>query len=584
MRKFLFLITLLLNFSAFAEDGVVQNSAMQEQEVGTVYVYRNQFPGSAGIQSLLINGALVSNLQGYSCVKVSLKPRSYDLSLKASSKPAFSLNVVSGKDYYLFAKANMFGQHELVLVDVAVGKNEVLKLQKKFEVTYDDIVNSREKLIATSSGKAVAIVYNAWRSSKVPLSINKLPLAELSYLNYLRITLKPGLYEIESGDGILNLPLNAEAGQIYYIFQGISGVRPGLPPNTTLKFVDASTVIKNSTLEMFTLLADFDFDTESPPPFILRDSSTYQGEFKNALPNGKGKIAYSAKSDLESYEGEVKSGVPDGVGTFIFKNGVIYTGDVLDGKAHGKGVAKLSDGATYEGDFYKNVRHGKGLFKFANGNQYDGDIKKNQPDGHGKYTRADGSFIVGEFKEGKFVSGKFYTSTGNLIQNDVQSNNSATSPEVSSFLSDLAIFTLNMTNAILTGYNKSNRGYSSPSLNSELLNSDSPLKNNVRRKSDFGSDNTTQQAPSVYDSSNQSESYKSSGCTSDFNCGTGFSCVKKAYSNDGVCMKSVDSSGVPTYSSPSTDSIGVRTSNRCNFDTDCPVRFRCDANLKACVQ
>jgi len=72
--------------------------------------------------------------------------------------------------------------------------------------------------------------------------------------------------------------------------------------------------------------------------------------------------------------------------------------------------------------------------------------------------------------------------------------------------------------------------------------------------------------------------------TSDFNCGAGYSCVKKSYSNDGVCLKSVDSNEIGTYNSPSSDSIGVRTSNRCNFDTDCPVRFRCDANLKACVQ
>lgn len=76
----------------------------------------------------------------------------------------------------------------------------------------------------------------------------------------------------------------------------------------------------------------------------------------------------------------------------------------------------------------------------------------------------------------------------------------------------------------------------------------------------------------------------SGGCTSDFNCGYGFKCVKALYKNHGVCMKSVDSYGVPDMSGPSRDSIGVKTAPGCNFNTDCPVGFRCDANLKACVK
>jgi len=76
----------------------------------------------------------------------------------------------------------------------------------------------------------------------------------------------------------------------------------------------------------------------------------------------------------------------------------------------------------------------------------------------------------------------------------------------------------------------------------------------------------------------------SGGCTSDFNCGYGFTCVKALYKSHGVCMKAVDSYGAPDMSGPSMHSIGVKTMPMCYFNTDCPVGFWCDANLKACIK
>lgn len=74
------------------------------------------------------------------------------------------------------------------------------------------------------------------------------------------------------------------------------------------------------------------------------------------------------------------------------------------------------------------------------------------------------------------------------------------------------------------------------------------------------------------------------GCSSDFSCGVGKKCVKAPYSNNGVCMTTVDEYGTRTYGTPSTDSIGVRTSGSCSFDVDCPIGFRCDSRYKACVK
>ena len=76
-----------------------------------------------------------------------------------------------------------------------------------------------------------------------------------------------------------------------------------------------------------------------------------------------------------------------------------------------------------------------------------------------------------------------------------------------------------------------------------------------------------------------------SGCFSDFDCGIGYKCVKEPYSSNGVCMKSVNEFGIQQYNSPSPNSIYPRYGgDSCNFDTDCPIGFRCDRTYKVCVR
>jgi hypothetical protein len=73
-------------------------------------------------------------------------------------------------------------------------------------------------------------------------------------------------------------------------------------------------------------------------------------------------------------------------------------------------------------------------------------------------------------------------------------------------------------------------------------------------------------------------------CYSDFDCGVGYKCVKAPFESEGTCMKSVDEYGTPQYNSPSTDSIGPKTEGGCEFDSDCPIGFRCDSYYKECVK
>lgn len=76
------------------------------------------------------------------------------------------------------------------------------------------------------------------------------------------------------------------------------------------------------------------------------------------------------------------------------------------------------------------------------------------------------------------------------------------------------------------------------------------------------------------------------GCSSDFDCGMGYKCIKAPLQSSGSCMKSVDEYGAPTYDLPRTDSVGpnMNIEGDCDFDTDCPIGFRCHRKYKVCVK
>lgn len=74
------------------------------------------------------------------------------------------------------------------------------------------------------------------------------------------------------------------------------------------------------------------------------------------------------------------------------------------------------------------------------------------------------------------------------------------------------------------------------------------------------------------------------GCRSDFNCSYGERCVKPPMKSKGVCLKAVDSYGLPTLDGPSMESIYPRTDLGCISSAECPVGFRCNSQLKVCTR
>ncbi|GBU23722.1 hypothetical protein R83H12_00339 [Fibrobacteria bacterium R8-3-H12] len=137
--------------------------------------------------------------------------------------------------------------------------------------------------------------------------------------------------------------------------------------------------------------------------FIYQNGSVYEGEFKNGQPNGKGKAVYP---DLFTYEGDWKNSKADGKGKAVYPNGLVYEGSFKNDKFEGKGKITYSNGNVYEGEFKNYQPDGKGKFTYANGSVYIGEWKNGLREGNGKYIYADGGVYEGLWKNDKIFEGK----------------------------------------------------------------------------------------------------------------------------------------------------------------------------------
>lgn len=77
------------------------------------------------------------------------------------------------------------------------------------------------------------------------------------------------------------------------------------------------------------------------------------------------------------------------------------------------------------------------------------------------------------------------------------------------------------------------------------------------------------------------------GCSSDFSCGVGRTCVKQLYQSTGVCMRAANEYGAPSYTAPKLDSVGPnvpKASSCTSAGATCPVGFRCDYGSGRCIR
>lgn len=100
----------------------------------------------------------------------------------------------------------------------------------------------------------------------------------------------------------------------------------------------------------------------------------YQGEMAHNLRNGFGIYQYDNK--FFRYEGEWKNGIKNGQGKLIMKDGSYIEGEFKNGEIFGKGYKydKFRE-SEYTGDFLEGCYHGKGTMRSKNNFVYQGGIK-----------------------------------------------------------------------------------------------------------------------------------------------------------------------------------------------------------------
>ncbi|KAL9188868.1 hypothetical protein ACHAXT_011358 [Thalassiosira profunda] len=125
---------------------------------------------------------------------------------------------------------------------------------------------------------------------------------------------------------------------------------------------------------------------------------TYEGEFRDGNPHGKGKMEWE---DGEVYDGDWKDGTAHGWGINRWANGDEYEGEWEDGKQHGEGTFKYQTGEIYVGEMEKNERQGRGKMTWPSGNVYEGQLVEGKANGRGTMKYASGKVHEGEWAEGK---------------------------------------------------------------------------------------------------------------------------------------------------------------------------------------
>ena len=95
----------------------------------------------------------------------------------------------------------------------------------------------------------------------------------------------------------------------------------------------------------------------------------YTGDFVDGMRSGKGKYQHNGSV----YTGDFERGLYHGHGKYYYADtGRTYEGQFANNHPSGRGIMVWSDGSRYEGTFVKGKMEGSGTQQHANGNRYIG--------------------------------------------------------------------------------------------------------------------------------------------------------------------------------------------------------------------
>jgi hypothetical protein len=166
------------------------------------------------------------------------------------------------------------------------------------------------------------------------------------------------------------------------------------------------------------------------------NEGTYEGEFVDGVPCGKGNYKWQDASYYgewkggdcsgygvmvwtcgHKYEGNFKMGKQSGFGKFTFSNGDTYVGNWKKGRRNGTGKFTWDTGDTYEGEWKEGYREGKGKFLWSNGDSYDGAWVAGAREGKGILVWANGEWYDGDWLNDERTGyGVFHWNNGDLYE------------------------------------------------------------------------------------------------------------------------------------------------------------------------
>ena len=122
----------------------------------------------------------------------------------------------------------------------------------------------------------------------------------------------------------------------------------------------------------------------------------FEGEFKNDLKEGKGKLYLKDKIIIGFWLNDKMTNN----GIINYNNGDYYEGNIIKNKREGEGIIKYNNGNIFKGSFINDIINGKGKL-YNEQSTYEGDFNNNQKNGIGRIT-----FNNNEFYEGEFINDK----------------------------------------------------------------------------------------------------------------------------------------------------------------------------------
>ncbi len=141
----------------------------------------------------------------------------------------------------------------------------------------------------------------------------------------------------------------------------------------------------------------------------------YEGNFKEAKPNGQGTMDYGGG---EKFVGNFKNGQEDGNGKLYRKN-IPLDVTYVNGKVKLRqeqtiigGNAPVVNGCVH-GDCY----NGFGIIKYDSGNRFEGIFKYGLIGDSGKFIYKNGDYFEGKFKNELNTEGKYYFAQENVTYN-----------------------------------------------------------------------------------------------------------------------------------------------------------------------